>query len=166
MAGLWSEISPGWRACLEEAWTAFCEGSRPIGAVVVDAAGAVVSRGRNSTWRKDHDGHRELGRLEHAELFALMGIDYAKVDPSTCVLYATTEPCPMCIGALRISGVREIRYGRPEAWSGSVSLLKASDYMRRAAIEVVRPDSPHDAAHEPCRGWPRGASSETPRPVH
>lgn len=142
MGEAWKDLSLAWRACVDEAWAAYCDGSRPIGAVIANADGDVVARGRNTTWRKDPDGHRERGRLEHAELLALMSLDYAIVDPASLTLYTTTEPCPMCIGAIRISGVREVRYARPEAWSGAVALLEASDYMRRAAIKVVRPDSP------------------------
>lgn len=140
--GTWQALSPAWRACVEEAWSAFCDGSRPIGAVIADPDGAVVARGRNTTWREGPDGHRERGRLEHAELLTLMSLDYAALDPATLTLYSTTEPCPMCIGALRVSGVREVRYARAEAWSGAVNLLDASDYMRRAAIRVVRPNVP------------------------
>lgn len=131
-----------WRACVEEAWTAFCEGSRPIGAIIADPDGIVVARGRNTTWRNGPDGQRDTRRLEHAELLALMSLDYASVNPALLALYTTTEPCPMCVGALRISGVRELRYARAEPWSGAVPLLEASDYMRRAAIRVVRPESP------------------------
>jgi hypothetical protein len=44
---VWEELSEPWRACAEEAWEAYRRGSLPIGAVVTDALGNVLSRGRN-----------------------------------------------------------------------------------------------------------------------
>ncbi len=38
-----------WLLCLEEAWESRRQGSIPIGAVVLDAAGKVLARGRNRT---------------------------------------------------------------------------------------------------------------------
>ena len=44
---MWQSLSQPWRACLEEAWTAYRAGSVPIGAAITDGAGRVVARGRN-----------------------------------------------------------------------------------------------------------------------
>ena len=35
-----------WERTLELAWDAFCAGTTPVGAVVIDAAGAIVAEGR------------------------------------------------------------------------------------------------------------------------
>jgi len=43
----WDRLSLPWQACLEEAWSAYCASTIPIGAVVVDADGRILSRGRN-----------------------------------------------------------------------------------------------------------------------
>ena len=40
-------LSAPWRAALEEAWTAYCEGSYAIGACIADEHGTVLARGRN-----------------------------------------------------------------------------------------------------------------------
>ena len=44
---MWSQLSEPWQACLQEAWTAYCHGSHPVGAVINDAAGYLLTRGRN-----------------------------------------------------------------------------------------------------------------------
>lgn len=41
------ELSSVWQTCLEQAWEAFVNGSLPIGAVIVGAAGQVLAVGRN-----------------------------------------------------------------------------------------------------------------------
>jgi hypothetical protein len=45
--GMWQTLSILWRAAVSEAWAAWCAGSFPIGAVVVDAGGQIIARGRN-----------------------------------------------------------------------------------------------------------------------
>jgi tRNA(Arg) A34 adenosine deaminase TadA len=37
---------PAWERALELAWESFCGGTTPVGAVVTDAAGAIVTEGR------------------------------------------------------------------------------------------------------------------------
>ena len=44
---IWATLADPWRVCLEEAWTAYCAGSVPIGACITDATGSVLARGRN-----------------------------------------------------------------------------------------------------------------------
>lgn len=116
---LWELIAPPWRACLEEAWEAYRAGSIPIGAAVVDAAGAVVARGRNRT--REARGPSGLvfgGRLAHAEVNALLALREGAVDPRSATLYATTEPCPLCMGAVAMANVRT--YLRAKGITGEV----------------------------------------------
>ena len=72
---LWECLSAPWRACMEEAWTAYCAGSVPIGAVITDAVGQVIAHGRNCIF-EDHAGRaievsmahemgHHLGRDDH-----------------------------------------------------------------------------------------------------
>jgi len=68
-------------------------GSLPIGAVVTDARGKVLSRGHN----RIHEGSGPPGavfrhKLAHAELNALRSLDPRENDPSACVLWTTAEP--------------------------------------------------------------------------
>src|SRR4051794_12741046 len=97
---LWETLTPPWQACLEEAWAAYYAGSVPIGAVITDTAGQILARGRNRMGEQDAQGNTLYGhRLAHAEVNALLALDHTAVDPAACVLYSTTEPCPLCTGA-------------------------------------------------------------------
>ncbi len=138
---VWASLALPWRACLEEAWTAYCAGSIPIGAVVTDQAGRIVSRGRNRIFETSADGRHLYGhRLAHAEMNALNALDYTAVDPTTCVLYTTTEPCPLCTGAIRVVRLRDVRYASRDAAGGSIDLLTANAYMRRGQVRVTGPE--------------------------
>lgn len=137
---MWAELSQPWQAALEEAWSAYCAGSIPIGAVVTDAMGKVISRGRNH--RNDHLspgvvlGHH----LAHAELNALLALDRDQADLHPCTLYTTAEPCPLCMGALYMSGVRSLAYASRDPWAGSANLIGATPYLSRKEINVIPPE--------------------------
>ena len=143
MDSLWDRLSSPWRASLEEAWSAYCAGSVPIGAVVVDGQGKLLSRGRN----RRHDAlgagvciHTSI--LAHAELNALLALPQEGVDPHACCLYTTTEPCPLCMGAVYMSGVRQLYYASRDPWAGSVDMLGATPYLSRKPLRIFGPPDP------------------------
>src|SRR5712691_3457479 len=141
----WLEVPEPWRVCLEEAWSASGAGSLPIGAAVVDPNGRVVARGRNRIFE---DGRAGSGtdlvghRLAHAEMNALLALDHRDVDVRTCVLYTSLEPCALCVGALRVLAVPEVRYAARDPTAGSIELLHASTFMRSRLIRAVAPHDP------------------------
>ena len=142
MSVVWPDLSIPWRACLEEAWEAYRAGSIPIGAVVTDAEGRIVSRGRN----RIHETHAPTpyiagSRLAHAEVNALAALDPHRADPRSCTLYTTTEPCPLCTGAIRMMRLSAVRYAARDAAAGSVGLLEGSPYMRRNPVAVIGPEN-------------------------
>lgn len=137
---MWMTLSEPWRACLEEAWAAYCAGSAPIGAVVVDAAGRIAARGRNHI-DDDDDAPVRRHELAHAELNALLTFRYADhPDLRGYALYTLVEPCPLCLGAFYMSGLRELRYASREPWAGSVDLLGRTPYLSRKPIRAHGPD--------------------------
>jgi tRNA(adenine34) deaminase len=139
----WNRLALPWQICLEEAWTAYCAGSLPIGAVITSQAGRVLARGRNRIYEFTPDGPTLYGhRLAHAEVNALVALDYADLDPLACVLYTTTEPCPLCTGAIRMVGIGEVRYASRDTAAGSIALLEATPFMRHRAIRVIGPPDP------------------------
>ena len=141
VGGLWESLSEPWRVCLEEAWGAYCAGSLPIGAAVAGAGGRVLARGRNRIFESEPSGRTLFGRrLAHAEVNALVQLDHAAVDPRTCTLYTTTEPCPLCVGAVQMCLVGEVRYAARDPAAGSAALLEASPFMRRGGVRVVGPE--------------------------
>jgi tRNA(adenine34) deaminase len=101
-------IQAQWMAeALALAEAAAGEGEIPVGAVVVDAGGNVIGRGRNRRESGDPLGHAEL--LAIAE--AAVAIGDWRLEGTTLVV--TLEPCAMCAGALVNARVRRLVFG---AW--------------------------------------------------
>ena len=98
-------------ACAREAEAA---GEVPVGALIVDATGAVVARAANAPIAR-HDA------TAHAEMLALRaaGRALANYRLPGCVLYVTLEPCAMCVGALVHARVARIVYGAPDPKTGA-----------------------------------------------
>jgi tRNA(adenine34) deaminase len=142
---LWQNLSLPWQACMEMAWEAYCDDCLPIGAAIVDANNNIISRGRNRIYEKvKANGHMSRGaQFAHAEMEALHAIDnYDAIAPHTCALYTTTEPCPMCLGAFYMSGIRTLHYASREPWAGSADLLGKTWYLSHKPIKVFAPPDP------------------------
>lgn len=138
---MWSDLPLPWQACLELAWQAYCEDCIPIGAVVTGPEGNILSRGRNRIYEKTKPGgHTNGAALAHAEVEALRALDLDSVDPHTCILYTTTEPCPMCMGTFYMSGLRTLAYAARDPFAGSVNMLGTTWYLSRKPIQVSGPD--------------------------
>lgn len=138
----WSELTKPWQVCLELAWEAYCDDCIPIGAVVTDSGGKILSRGRNRIYPRRTWAHRPAPGWEiaHAELEALQHLDYNGLDQHTCSLYTTTEPCPMCMGAFYMSGARRLLYAARDPFAGSTNLLGSTWYLGRKPVKVSGPD--------------------------
>jgi len=145
---MWVDLPAPWQACLEEAWTAYCNGSIPIGAAVTDGDGKILSRGRNRIWDAAHpnaavpSGQVGQTELAHAELNAILALGVDQGDRSSWALYTTTEPCPLCMGAFYMSGIRTLHYACRDPWAGSTNLLGTTPYLSRKAIHVTGPENP------------------------
>jgi tRNA(adenine34) deaminase len=138
---LWERFSRPWRARVELAWEAYRAGSLPIGSVVADASGNVLARGRNRIHeRSGEDGHLFGNKLAHAEVNALVTLDNDGCDPAECTLYTTTEPCPLCVGAVPMADVGGVRYAAREPWGGSAAMFEAVPYLKRSNVTVVGPE--------------------------
>jgi tRNA(Arg) A34 adenosine deaminase TadA len=144
-ADAWDQLPEPWRVAFDEAWAAWCAGSLPIGAAVADARGRVIARGGNGIFSASAAGiQRAPGGhiLAHAELVALFQMDYRSVDLRGCVLYTTLEPCPLCVGAIRMMPIREVQYAAHDAAGGSVALLDATEFMRWVPVRAVHAADP------------------------
>ncbi|MEX0840518.1 MAG: nucleoside deaminase [Parvibaculum sp.] len=98
-----------------EAEAAGARGEVPIGAVVVDADGAVIARAGNRTLElKDPTAHAEM--LTIREACAARGSERL----AGCDLYVTLEPCPMCAAAISFARLRRIYYGAADEKGGGV----------------------------------------------
>lgn len=93
------------RMAIEEARTGIATGQSPFGAVVV-RAGEVVARGRNQVWiRTDPTAHAEVVCIQNAAR------ELKTIDLRGCVMYTTTEPCPMCAAAIHWSKLDAVYCG-------------------------------------------------------
>ena len=111
----------------------------PIGAVVTEADGQILARGRNH-FRDAGLAPVHSHTLAHAEVNALLALDSDHADPHTCILYTSCEPCPLCFGAFYMSGLRELRYASRDPFGGSVNLLGTTPYLSRKPIRVFGPE--------------------------
>jgi tRNA(Arg) A34 adenosine deaminase TadA len=80
------------------------QGGRPYGAVIADGP-EVVATGVNRIIDTNDP-------TEHAELNALRAAVRARANPSLTglVAYASGQPCPMCLAALRLAGISAIYF--------------------------------------------------------
>lgn len=140
----WTDFSPAWQACLDEAWQACLAGSIPIGSVILNEDKDVICRGRNHT-RDNLAPAPQLNHhpLAHAELNALLQLNQngRKVNPHTCSIYTTMEPCPLCMGAIYMSGVRQIMFASRDSYAGSTNLLGTTPYLSRKPVKVFGPEN-------------------------
>jgi tRNA(adenine34) deaminase len=126
----WRDLAEPWRAAFELAVFAYLhQASAPIGAVVVDGRGEIVARGAN---------HFSSNRLAHAEMAALQQIP-AGADRSTLEIFSVLEPCPMCIGAIRLCQLRALHYAAIDPGAGSAAFLDANAFMREFPCAVHPP---------------------------
>lgn len=93
-------------------------GEVPIGALVVDEQGIVISRATNL--REKH-----TSVLGHAEIIALHRACKKRKSwrLNGCTLYVTLEPCFMCAGALVQSRIARVVFGTPDPKGGALGSL-------------------------------------------
>lgn len=134
---LWKTLDEPWRVCLELSWEGYRQGSLPIASVIVDERNTIVARGRNRL--QDNDGaanalHRHP--LAHAEVNALLDFPFERLEPERCTLLSTLEPCPLCVGALRMSHIGALVYAARDPWAGVTRLFETDPYVGRKGIHV------------------------------
>jgi tRNA(adenine34) deaminase len=120
---------------LAEARMAAQAGDVPVGAVVLDAQGALLARGRNAR-EQHHDP------TAHAEVVALRDAASAlgtwRLDG--CTLVVTLEPCTMCAGAAVLARVARLVYAVDDPKAGAVGSVwdVVRDRRLNHRPEVVR----------------------------
>jgi tRNA(Arg) A34 adenosine deaminase TadA len=98
------------RLSFQVAHNARLHGNHPFGAVLVDENSSLLMEAENTvTTGRDSTAHAETNLVRQAS---------QKYQPdflSRCTLYASTEPCPMCAGAIFWANIRRVVYGLDEA---------------------------------------------------
>ncbi len=126
---------------IEQATRAAEEGSTPVGSVIVDEAGEIVSSERNRM--------RPLGDpTAHAEIMALRAAGERLMPGATgsYVIYSSGEPCLMCVGAVLNSPISTV------VWAAGPIVVAGSAYDaiarskfnpdRLGTLEVIREPDP------------------------
>ncbi|WP_067174009.1 tRNA adenosine(34) deaminase TadA [Microtetraspora niveoalba] len=106
------------RLALAQAVRAGGRGEVPVGAVVLDAGGAILAEAGN-------DREASGDPTAHAEVLALRAAAEARGEwrLTGCTLVVTLEPCTMCAGAAVLSRVDRVVYGADDDKAGAVGSL-------------------------------------------
>jgi tRNA(Arg) A34 adenosine deaminase TadA len=116
---------------LELARSAVAHGNHPFSALLVKD-GQIIFEYENTIYTT-HD------LTQHAEM-GLIGQATRKFPPETlaeCTMYASTEPCIMCCGAIRWAGIKRVVYG-----TTATQLMKVIEGVlppNPKAVRVVQP---------------------------
>ncbi len=70
---VWNELEYGWQMAFSKAWEAFCSGTIPVGAAIINERGELVSSGQNMIYVEETDSSVIFGSsLAHAEINAIV----------------------------------------------------------------------------------------------
>ncbi len=123
----------------------------PFGALVVSADGQVFQGTNRVTVTNDPTAHAEVEAIRSA------GLGLGTFDLSGAVLYASCEPCPMCLGAALWSRITRVVFAadRHDAAAAGFDDAAFHEYFeapgRRGAMPVVH--HPTDRAAAPFETW-------------
>lgn len=102
------------------------KGGRPFGAVAV-RNGEVIAEGVNRMIETgDPTSHAELNALR----LAAQRLGTPRLDG--VAIYASGQPCPMCLAAMRMAGITEIAYAHSNADAEPYGLSTAAIYAELA----------------------------------
>jgi tRNA(adenine34) deaminase len=133
---MYDALSKPWQTCVDLAWEAYCVGSLPIAAVITDETGNIVATGRNRLFETEKvEPYISNTPLAHAEINAILALD-KNIQRSTLTLYTTTEPCPLCMGALRMAGIVNAVYACRDPWAGCSSMTESVPYLKHKKMRV------------------------------
>ena len=111
---------------IELARTNLRKGGRPFGALVV-FDDEVIATGVNEILATNDP-------TAHAELSALRAASHALGSPdlSGCMVYASGHPCPMCMAAMTIAGIKKVVYAYSNEDGAPFGLSTAALYEELA----------------------------------
>jgi tRNA(Arg) A34 adenosine deaminase TadA len=117
-------------------------GGQPFGAVVVKD-GRVIARGVNEI-------HLTNDPTAHAELVAVRAASQALGSPNLTgsTVYASGNPCPMCLAAMRMAGVESVAYAYTNDDAAPFGLSSAAIY---ADLARPFPEQSMHITHLPIR---------------
>ncbi|UXU76481.1 MULTISPECIES: nucleoside deaminase [unclassified Paracoccus (in: a-proteobacteria)] len=117
-------------------------GGRPFGAVVVRDGRVIATAVNRMAELNDPTAHAEMLALRNAAQ-ALGSIDL-----SGCRVYASGQPCPMCLAAMRMAGIAAVSYAYSNDEAEPHGLSTAAVY-RELALPLAQQSMA--IAHHPLR---------------
>ncbi len=94
------------RVAIDIAKKGIAKRQSPFGAAIFDAKGKLVAKAHNTVFAdKDVTAHAEINAIRKA------CNKLRKIKLDNCIIYSTTEPCPMCFSAIHWAGISKIVYG-------------------------------------------------------
>jgi tRNA(adenine34) deaminase len=122
------------RQALAEAEKAGQADEVPVGALIVDSGGRVLSRAHNRVISlADPTAHAEILAIRDA------AADTGNYRLLNTTLYVTVEPCPMCTGAMVHARIQRLVYGVADPrWGAAGSLFQlAADQRLNHRMDVL-----------------------------
>ncbi|KAK7258730.1 hypothetical protein RIF29_24312 [Crotalaria pallida] len=117
------------RKAVEEAYKGVeCGDGLPFGAVIVRNGEVVVSCHNMMLRNKDATAHAEVTAIREA----CQTLD--QIYLPDCEMYASCEPCPMCLGAIRFSRIKRLVYG------AKAESAMAVGFSQLAPLEIKKAD--------------------------
>lgn len=114
---LYPELQWHMRSALEQAEKAYRIDEVPVGALVINEYGEVLSKAHNEKEKQ----HNPVG---HAEILAMQRAaeNLGSWRLTNCSVIVTLEPCTMCLSAMVQARVKQCIFGAYDAKGGALSL--------------------------------------------
>ena len=122
------------QSAIQEALKALQKDEVPIGAVLIDEKGKILSSAHNQTISlSDPTAHAEISALRQA------GVNTKNYRLLNTVLYVTIEPCIMCMGAIIHARISKLVFGANDPkWGACGSLYDFSkDTRLNHKLEII-----------------------------
>ncbi|WP_252059851.1 nucleoside deaminase [Acinetobacter sp. AHP123] len=116
------------RNAIELAYNNIEKGGRPFGAVVVKNGEVIASGVNQILTTNDPTAHAELLAIRAAS--QILG----SANLEGCSVYASGHPCPMCMAAMRLAGIKSVSYAYSNEDGTLLGLSTADIY-----IELAKP---------------------------
>lgn len=110
------------------------KGEVPVGAVVVNTDGNILSRAYNKI-------EKNKSQLAHAEILAIQKACRKRGDwrLDNCTLYVTLEPCLMCLGLIKLCRIKKVYYGAKSTFSFKKNGLEViSGLKENESLDILR----------------------------
>lgn len=134
---MWENLSSPWQRSFELAWESYKNNTIPIGAVITDARGNIISEGRNRIYDEDSNNPLAGTAMAHAEMTAMMVLKVKEhLEIKSYTLYTTMEPCPMCFGTMLMMGIRDLKYAARDNYAGATCLKDKMDYINNKKVKI------------------------------